>query len=209
LELEDCRMTEDRCPAADPDAPDSSPVSRRSVLRGAVALGVVGLGGTLSACGGGNSGTASPEQAPSGSAPPSSTPTSSAPTPTTSTRSATPAATSPTPAASHTAKKASAKPAAPTGARLGPSSEIPVGGGKIFEKQKVVVTQPTKGEFHGFSAVCTHQSCILADCDGGTINCGCHASKFDLKDGHVLTPPATKPLVPVKITVADGQVIQG
>jgi len=84
-----------------------------------------------------------------------------------------------------------------------------VGGGKIYEKQKVVVTQPTKGVFKGFSAVCTHQNCILADCEGGTINCGCHASKFDLADGHVLSPPATKPLVPVKITVAGGQVSQG
>jgi nitrite reductase/ring-hydroxylating ferredoxin subunit len=109
----------------------------------------------------------------------------------------------------HAAEKAPAEPEAAAGAPLGKTKDIPVGGGKIFDKQKVVVTQPTKGVFKGFSATCTHQNCLLADCDGGTINCGCHASKFDIKDGHVLTPPATKPLPPVKITVKGDTISQG
>ena len=39
---------------------------------------------------------------------------------------------------------------------------MPVGGGKIFAAEKVVVTQPTEGDFKAFSAVCTHQGCVVA-----------------------------------------------
>ena len=44
---------------------------------------------------------------------------------------------------------------------LGPVSQVPVGGGAIFAAgdQKFVVTQPTAGQFVGFSAVCPHQGC--------------------------------------------------
>ena len=41
------------------------------------------------------------------------------------------------------------------------AAEIPVGGGKVFEALKVVVTQPTAGDFKAFSAVCTHQACTV------------------------------------------------
>jgi nitrite reductase/ring-hydroxylating ferredoxin subunit len=74
---------------------------------------------------------------------------------------------------------------------LAKKSDIPVGGGKIFGEQLVVVTQPTAGTFNGFSAMCTHQQCILAKVEGGTINCGCHGSKFSITDGSVKNGPAT------------------
>src|SRR5688572_24624500 len=38
---------------------------------------------------------------------------------------------------------------------LGAAADVPVGGGKIFAAQKVVVTQPTPGEYKAFSSVCT------------------------------------------------------
>ncbi|MGH3163130.1 MAG: Rieske (2Fe-2S) protein, partial [Streptosporangiaceae bacterium] len=88
----------------------------------------------------------------------------------------------------------------------GPATDVPVGGGKIYEDQKIVVTQPKKGEFHAFSAVCTHQDCILADCDGGKINCGCHASSFDLSTGVPEGGPATVPLPKKKVTVSGDKV---
>src|SRR5947208_854056 len=40
---------------------------------------------------------------------------------------------------------------------LARTAAIPVGGGKIFKGKKIVVTQPKKGHFKAFSAVCTHQ----------------------------------------------------
>ena len=79
---------------------------------------------------------------------------------------------------------------------------IPVGGGKIFADQKIVVTQPTAGNFKAFSAVCTHQGCIVADVSGGTINCGCHGSAFDAATGAVKQGPATQPLPEKKVTVS-------
>jgi nitrite reductase/ring-hydroxylating ferredoxin subunit len=64
-------------------------------------------------------------------------------------------------------------------------SDIPEGGGKVYGDDKIVVTQPTAGTYKAFSAVCTHQGCILAEVSGGTINCSCHGSKFSIADGSV------------------------
>ncbi|MGY4769726.1 Rieske (2Fe-2S) protein [Kribbella sp. CWNU-51] len=92
------------------------------------------------------------------------------------------------------------------GAGLAATSEIPVGGGKVFGDAKVVVTQPTSGQFKGFSAVCTHQGCIVADVADGTINCACHGSKFKIADGSVANGPASRPLPAADITVQGGQI---
>jgi Rieske Fe-S protein len=73
-------------------------------------------------------------------------------------------------------------------------SVVPVGGGRVFPDQRVVVTQPSSGEFKAFSAICTHQGCIVSDVSGGTINCGCHGSQFDIATGDVRRGPATQPL---------------
>jgi Rieske Fe-S protein len=89
---------------------------------------------------------------------------------------------------------------------LGPVTDIPVGGGKIFEAQKVVVTQPTQGQIKCFSAICTHLGCIVGQVSGGTINCPCHGSEFHITDGSVARGPATRPLGPKKITIAGGVV---
>src|SRR2546428_3559155 len=37
------------------------------------------------------------------------------------------------------------------------ANKIPSGGGTVFEGDKVVVTQPTAGQYEAFSAVCPHQ----------------------------------------------------
>ncbi len=93
------------------------------------------------------------------------------------------------------------------GEELATTDEIPVGGGKIFKDEKVVVTQPEEGQFKAFSAICTHQQCIVANVEGGTINCTCHGSKYSITDGAVENPPATRPLPAEKIEV-DGNSIR-
>jgi len=87
------------------------------------------------------------------------------------------------------------------GTELAKTSDIPVGGGKIFKDEKVVVTQPKKGEFKAFSDICTHQGCQVASVSGGTINCPCHGSKFNITDGSVANPPADQPLPEKQIKV--------
>ncbi|MEU7430281.1 Rieske (2Fe-2S) protein [Streptomyces sioyaensis] len=95
------------------------------------------------------------------------------------------------------------------GSTLAKTSEIPKGGGKIFKAEKVVVTQPQDGEIKAFSAICTHAGCVVGEVSGGTINCMCHGSKFDINDGSVKKGPATKALAPAKVDVKGGSVTLG
>jgi len=95
---------------------------------------------------------------------------------------------------------------APSGRKLAATSDIPVGGGKVFTDQKVVVTQPKKDEFKAFSAICTHEGCTVNHVANGTIDCPCHGSRFHIADGSVAHGPAAKPLPAKNITV-DGKSI--
>jgi Rieske Fe-S protein len=101
---------------------------------------------------------------------------------------------------------ASSKPTAAQGEKLGPASDVPVGGGRIYADQKIVVTQPTQGEFKGFSSICTHQGCPVTAVQNGTINCTCHGSKFSIQDGSVSNGPATTPLPTVPVSVEGGEI---
>ena len=83
-----------------------------------------------------------------------------------------------------------------------PTADVPEGGGTILKDAKIVVTQPSAGQFKAFSAVCTHQGCVVSAVTD-TIDCACHNSKFALADGAVVSGPATSPL-PAKTVTADG-----
>ncbi|SDZ10335.1 Ferredoxin subunit of nitrite reductase or a ring-hydroxylating dioxygenase [Micromonospora pattaloongensis] len=90
---------------------------------------------------------------------------------------------------------------------LAKAEEIPVGGGKIFAEQGVVVTQPSEGNFKAFSNICTHQRCPVSSIDGGTINCTCHNSKFSIEDGSVKGGPAPSPLPAKQVKVDGGNIV--
>lgn len=90
--------------------------------------------------------------------------------------------------------------------RLAATSDIPVGGGKVFASDKVVVTQPVQGTFKAFSAICTHEGCKVNKVANGTIGCPCHGSKFAIADGSVVHGPASRPLPARQITVSEGEV---
>ena len=68
-------------------------------------------------------------------------------------------------------------------------ADVPVGGGVVLKDAKVVVTQPAAGQFHAFSAVCTHKQCLVSQVADGTIDCPCHGSRFDA-EGRVVMGPA-------------------
>jgi Rieske Fe-S protein len=106
------------------------------------------------------------------------------------------------------AQTGSGSSAAAAPAALAGTSDVPVGGGKILADKKIVLTQPQSGEFHGFSAVCTHAGCIVGSVSGGTINCPCHGSRFNITNGSVVNGPAASPLPPVSIKVQGSSIVQ-
>jgi Rieske Fe-S protein len=115
-----------------------------------------------------------------------------------------------TPAAGGTAASGTAASGTAAGgaAVLASTASVPVGGGKILTAQQIVITQPTAGSFKAFTAVCTHQGCIVSTVADGTIDCPCHGSKFSVKDGSVVNGPAPSPLAAVAIKVDGTSIIR-
>ena len=92
------------------------------------------------------------------------------------------------------------------GGQVATVADVPVGGCLVLEDQKVVLTQPTEGEIKAFSAVCTHQGCVVSSGTDGVIPCKCHGSAFSLEDGTPHALPATKPVPVYEARVVDGQI---
>jgi len=186
--------------------------TRRGVLLGA---GLAGLGGTLAGCStaavpyDANEAGVVEQDSPSRSAMASSGATAGAGGMQASPMPASPMPASPMPASTAESSKPKKGDMGPkvSGAVLGTASEIPVGGGKIYAAARVVVTQPVRGQYKGFSAVCTHVGCILSEVADGTIDCPCHGSEFKITNGAVVTGPAPRPLPTKQIEVVDGKVV--
>ncbi|MCD0483099.1 Rieske (2Fe-2S) protein [Streptacidiphilus sp. ASG 303] len=92
---------------------------------------------------------------------------------------------------------------------LGDAAAVPVGGGVVHRDDRIVVTQPAKGEFKAFSARCTHAGCIVDKVADGLIQCPCHGSRFRIADGSVADGPAPRPLPAVPVAVRGGRLVAG
>ena len=118
--------------------------------------------------------------------------------------------------ASSSATATSGAPAAPSSAAPASSaaggavaavSDIPVGGGIILADEAIVLTQPTAGVVKAFTAICTHQGCLVSRVVNNEISCPCHGSKYSGTDGSVIQGPATQPLSAAGITVDGGSIV--
>lgn len=98
---------------------------------------------------------------------------------------------------------------APAGTELGSASEVEVEGARIYPDANVLVSQPTAGEFKAFSAICTHQGCVLGEVSGDVAICPCHNSKFSITDGSVVNGPATEALPAQSVRVEAGSLVVG
>jgi Rieske Fe-S protein len=174
--------------------PDPRP-TRRGVLLG---VSLAGLGGALAGC----STAAVPYGANEAGAMPGGQP--SADMATSGAMPSSGAMSSPGGATPASPAKKSAKPA---GTVLGAASEIPVGGGTIYKAAKVVVTQPARGQYKAFSAVCTHVGCIMSEVANGTIDCPCHGGQYKITDGAVVAGPPPSPLPARPVKIVNGQVV--
>lgn len=150
-------------------------------------VGLVGLAGAVSACGSG--GPSSSSAGTTAGAPPATTGAGSAP--------------------SSASGGGGSTAGAQGGSALATTSEIPVGSGKIFTSDKIVVTQPNSGDFKAFSAVCTHMGCIVSTISNGTIDCPCHGSQYSISTGAVVGGPAPSPLPAQTIKVTGSNIFLG
>lgn len=70
--------------------------------------------------------------------------------------------------------------------------------------EEVAIYHTQNDEFYATSDICTHEACNLSY-DGGKLEgyeteCDCHGSKFDVRTGKVLLPPAVDDLKTFKLT---------
>ena len=93
------------------------------------------------------------------------------------------------------------------GAGVAQVSDIPVGGGVILDDPAVVITQPVAGEVKAFTAICTHQGCLVSEVVDNEIICPCHGSRFSAVDGSVTSGPATIGLTAAGVAVEGGSVV--
>lgn len=154
-----------------------STVSRRTVI---VVAGSTAVAAGLAACGSGTD--AAPDTA------------------------ASTAADAPTAAASTEASMAPAPSSATIIARV---ADVPVGTAYQFtnptDGNPGYVMQPAAGTFVAYSAVCTHEGCIVNP-DGPGFACPCHGATYD-GSGTVTAGPAKRSLASIAVAVEGDNVV--
>lgn len=87
-------------------------------------------------------------------------------------------------------------------------ADVPVGGSiaVTIDGKPAVIAQPTEGQVVAFSAICTHQQCIVA-AKGDEFHCPCHGSKFEAATGEVIQGPALEPLAEIPVAVSGDRIV--
>jgi 3-phenylpropionate/trans-cinnamate dioxygenase ferredoxin component len=92
--------------------------------------------------------------------------------------------------------------------KVGERTQLPAPRGVLrveLEGEPVAIVCTDAGSYSAISDVCSHAEVGLSDgdIDGSTVECWLHGSRFDLRTGKPLGPPATRP-VPVYEIKFDG-----
>ncbi len=107
-----------------------------------------------------------------------------------------------------TAEKTTAEKAGGSG--IAAESDVKPGSAMKFKDggEDAVLVHLENGDFVAYSAVCTHQGCVVAYKDG-QLACPCHGSVFDpANGGEAVTGPAEQPLPEIPVKVQDGNVVK-
>ena len=103
----------------------------------------------------------------------------------------------------------SAAPDAPAvGDDIAALADVPVGGSidATINGEAALISQPTAGQVVAFSAICTHQQCVVAAA-GSEFHCPCHGSIYDAATGEVVTGPAINPLPEIAVAVSGDRIV--
>lgn len=94
------------------------------------------------------------------------------------------------------------------GDELAKLADVAVGGtlGVTVQGMDFLLAQPSEGEVVAFSAICTHQGCIVSAAKT-EFDCPCHGSRYEAATGAVLKGPATRPLKPIEVTISGGAIV--
>lgn len=88
-------------------------------------------------------------------------------------------------------------------------AEIKPNEGKIFKfgSKPGILVQTPAGEYHAFSATCTHLDCTVQyRSDEKLIWCACHNGRYDLSGRNISGPPP-RPLEEFKVNVRGDEII--
>jgi len=90
------------------------------------------------------------------------------------------------------------------------AAELPAGGKKVVViDDRLVALFHVGGKYYAIDDVCTHDGGPLAEgtLDGFEIICPRHGARFDIRDGRVLSMPATKDTVSHEVKVEGENVL--
>jgi Rieske Fe-S protein len=94
--------------------------------------------------------------------------------------------------------------------KIASASAISVGSSYPFTDSQgspAFLLQPAKGKYLAYSAVCTHQGCIVGfDSGSNSFQCPCHGAGFDGQTGQVIAGPAPSPLTKIQVVESGGNI---
>lgn len=77
------------------------------------------------------------------------------------------------------------------------AKDVPVGSAVIVGN--FIITQPTSGVYHAYSATCPHQGAKISQVNGDTVTCTNHNSVFSITDGAPVSGPSRAGLKEAKL----------